>query len=413
MGKKKANGEGSISKRKDGRYMGRYTVDGKRKAVYGDSFEEARQKLNEVLNEIAKGVYIEPNKYSVEKWLRDWLELYALPTVKRSTYISYEGYVRLHLVPELGRIKLTSLKTEDLQRFFKKKAGTEEKKGLSPKTLRNIYNMLHAALEQATVDRKIIHNPILGVKLPKVKAKEMRVLTVEEQAALQEAVSCAEELHAYGITFAVSTGVRLGELLALCWKDVHEKERYIYIRRTLGRLQKVDEKGRVMKKEKGIPSTEIVVRSPKSELSMRKIPLFDELWNDLMAYKEKQNALKNALGSAYQDQGYIFATPLGTPNDPKVFQTLFKRLIETAGIEPANFHALRHTFATRALESGMDIKVLSAILGHAQASTTLNLYGHVLPDHKKVSMEKMRWNYMGCRSASGSPDNTPADVPQA
>lgn len=138
MGKKKANGEGSISKRKDSRYMGRYTVDGKRKAVYGDSFEEARRKLNEVLNEIAKGVYIEPNKYSVEKWLRDWLELYALPTVKRSTYISYEGYVRLHLVPELGRIKLTSLRTEDLQRFFKKKAGTEEKKGLSPKTLRNI-----------------------------------------------------------------------------------------------------------------------------------------------------------------------------------------------------------------------------------------------------------------------------------
>ena len=100
MGKKKANGEGSITKRKDGRYMGRYTVDGKRRTVYGDSFEEVRRKLNEILNEIAKGAYIEPNKYSVEKWLRVWLELYALPTVKRSTYISYEGYVRLHLVPE-------------------------------------------------------------------------------------------------------------------------------------------------------------------------------------------------------------------------------------------------------------------------------------------------------------------------
>ena len=81
MGKKKANGEGSITKRKDGRYMGRYTVESKRKAVYGDSFEEVRQKLNEILNEIAKGAYVEPNKYSVEKWLREWLELYALPTV--------------------------------------------------------------------------------------------------------------------------------------------------------------------------------------------------------------------------------------------------------------------------------------------------------------------------------------------
>ena len=216
----------------------------------------------------------------------------------------------------------------------------------------------------------------------------------------------------YGITFAVSTGVRLGELLALRWKDVNEKEHYIYVRRTLGRLQKVDEKGHLVKKEKGTPSTEIVVRSPKSELSMRKIPLFDELWDDLMAYKEKQNALKDALGSEYQDQGYIFATPLGHHNDPKVYQTLFKRIVAAAGIESANFHALRHTFATRALESGMDIKVLSALLGHAQASTTLNLYGHVLPDHKKISMEKMRGNYMSCSSISGSSDDTSADVPQ-
>ena len=203
----------------------------------------------------------------------------------------------------------------------------------------------------------------------------------------------------------------MGELLALRWKDVNEKEHYIYVRRTLGRLQKVDEKGHLVKKEKGTPSTEIVVRSPKSELSMRKIPLFDELWNDLMAYKEKQNALKDALGSEYQDQGYIFATPLGHHNDPKVYQTLFKRIVADAGIESANFHALRHTFATRALESGMDIKVLSALLGHAQASTTLNLYGHVLPDHKKISMEKMRGNYMSCSSISGSSDDTSA-MPQ-
>lgn len=221
-----------------------------KKAVYGDFFEEVRQKLNEILNEIAKGAYVEPNKYSVEKWLREWLELYALPTVKRSTYISYEGYVRIHLVPEIGQIKLTSLTTRDLQKFFKEKAGTEEKKGLAPKTLRNIYNMLHSALDQAVADHKILRNPTLNVKLPKVKSKEMRVLTVEEQVVLQEAVSRFDELHAYGITFAVSTGVRLGELLALRWKDVNEKEHYIYVRRTLGRLQKVDEKGHLVKKER-------------------------------------------------------------------------------------------------------------------------------------------------------------------
>ena len=115
--------------------------------------------------------------------------------------------------------------------------------------------------------------------------------------------------------------------------------------------------------------------------------------------KEKQNALKDALGAEYHEQDFIFATPLGTPNDPKVYQMLFKRVVADAGIEAANFHALRHTFATRALEEGMDIKVLSTILGHAQASTTLNLYAHALPDHKKDSMEKMRGHYRGYKEA--------------
>lgn len=165
MGKKKANGEGSICKRSDGRYMARYTVNGSRKAVY----EEVRQKLNEKLHEIAKGTYIEPGKDTVGKWMRDWLTIYALPTVKQSTYISYEGYVRLHLEPELGSIKLTSLTTEQIQLFFKKKAkGTKDKKGLSPKTLRNIYNMFNSVLEQAVTNNKLNRNPIRGVKLPSV-----------------------------------------------------------------------------------------------------------------------------------------------------------------------------------------------------------------------------------------------------
>lgn len=396
MSKKRANGEGSISKRKDGRYMGRYTLDNKRKSVYGNSFEEVRQKLNEILNDIAKGTYIEPSHYTVAKWLREWLELYALPTVKRSTYISYEGYVRIHIIPELGNIKLTALSLEDLQRFFNNKSrGTKKNPSLAPKTLRNIYNMLHAALDQAVVNRKLLRNPVLGVRLPKIPTKEMRVLEPTEQEALQKAVCQDENLHAFGITFAVNTGVRLGELLGLQWKDIDYGKHTIRIRRTLGWLQKVDEHGQVIKKGGDIPSTEIVVHSPKSRLSERTIPLFDELWDDLMVYKNQQDVLKTALGGTYHDQDYIFATLLGAPNDPKTYQTLFKRVVAAAGIAPTNFHALRHTFATRALESGMDIKVLSAILGHAQASKTLNLYAHALPDHRKDSMNKMSGHYCG------------------
>ena len=137
MGKKKANGEGSISKRTDGRYMGRYTVNGKRKAVYGTTHEEARQKLNEKLNQISKGTYIEPGKDTVASWLWEWLVTYAFPTVKQSTYVSYEGYVRIHLIPELGDVKLTALTREQLQRFFQQKiCWLQKEKGAGSKNIK-------------------------------------------------------------------------------------------------------------------------------------------------------------------------------------------------------------------------------------------------------------------------------------
>lgn len=390
MSKKKANGEGSITKRSDGRYMARYTANGKRHCIYGETHSEVREKLNQKLVEIARGEFIEPTKETVGKWMNEWLVTYALPSVKQSTYISYESYIRLHINPELGDIKLTALTLEQVQRFFNKKfAGEKGKKGLSPKSLKNIYNMFHEAINQAIVNQKMIRNPLLGVKLPKQQQAERRVLSADEQESLQTVTRMADELPAYGIIFALSTGVRLGELVALQWKDVNFNNHSIRVRRTAGRLKKVDENGHLVEKSEGTTATEIVIRTPKSLTSARIIPIFPELWADLMEYREKQNAVKDALGSDYHDGDYIFSTVDGRLYDPRTFEDLFKRKVALAKIEETNFHALRHTFATRALEAGMDIKVLSSILGHAQASTTLNLYGHALPDHKKVSMEKM------------------------
>lgn len=394
MSKKKANGEGSISKRSDGRYMARYTVDGKRKAIYGASHEEVRTKLNEILNEIAKGLYIAPQKDTVGMWLKEWLVTYALPTVKQSTYISYEGYVRIHLEPELGNTKLTALTTEQIQRFFNKKyRGYEGKKGLSPKTLKNMYNMFNATLEQAVINNRLIRNPLRGVKLPSVTKKEIDILSAEEQTQLQKAATASAEIPAFGVIFTLSTGVRLGELLGFQWGDINMKKHSIRVKRTVGRLQKVDEDGKLLSKESGTATTEIVIRSPKSITSQREIPLFDELWNGLMEYKDKQRELFDAFGVTFNDKTHIFCMPSGKVYDPRTYEDLFKRTLKAADLPGINFHALRHTFATRALEAGMDVKVLSTILGHAQASTTLNLYAHALPDHKRVSMEKMRSFY--------------------
>ncbi len=394
MSKKKANGEGSISKRSDGRYMARYTVNGKRRAIYGATHEEVRVKLNEVLNDIAKGTYIAPQKDTVGMWLKEWLVTYALPTVKQSTYVSYEGYVRIHLEPEFGNVKLTALTTEQIQRFFNKKyRGYQGKKGLSPKTLKNMYNMFNATLEQAVINNRLIRNPLRGVKLPSVTKKEIDILSAEEQALLQKAASCSAELPAFGVIFTLSTGVRLGELIGFQWGDINIKKHSIRVQRTVGRLQKVDEDGNLVTKESGKATTEIVIRSPKSITSQREIPLFDELWTGLMEYRSRQIEMFDAFGIDFNSSTHIFCMPTGKVYDPRTYEDLFKRTLKAADLPGINFHALRHTFATRALEAGMDIKVLSSILGHAQASTTLNLYAHALPDHKRDSMEKMRSFY--------------------
>ncbi len=395
MGKKKGNGEGSINKRKDGRYMGRYTVDGKRYAVYGDTFEETRAKLTEVLADIDKGTYLTPSNETLSCWAWEWLRTYALPTVKQSTYISYEGYARLHIDPAIGRYKLSTLKVEQFQKFFNQKnIQNNSENGLSEKSLRNLYNMLHICLDQAVVNGKLIRNPVVGVKLPPVPKHDMRILNKIEQAALQTAASESRTLTAFGIIFALSTGLRLGELLGLKWRDVDEANHTISIRQTVNRLHKVDENGHKVAKAPGVVTTEIVVQEPKTTASKRTIPLFDQVWNDLMIYKEKQKGLFLSMRLEVTPDTYVFASPAnGKVYEPHTFVDVFKKTLVEAGIEDIKFHALRHTFATRALEAGMDIKVLSSLLGHAQASTTLNFYAHALPDHKKDSMEKMSTFY--------------------
>ena len=394
MSKKKANGEGSICRRSDGRYMARYTANGKRMTIYGATHKEVRTKLNAILNDIAQNTYIEPKKDTVGMWLQEWLITYALPTVKQSTYISYEGYVRIHLVPKLGDTKLTALTTEQVQRFFNQKyRGCEGQKGLSPKTLKNMYNMFHATLEQAIINNRLIRNPLRGVKLPSVSKKELEILSTEAQSTLHGAAIASAEIPAFGIVFTLSTGVRLGELLGFQWGDINTKNHSIFVKRTVGRLQKVDEDGNLLAKNTGIPTTEIVIRSPKSNTSQREIPLFNELWEGLMNYRSKQQEMLDACGVPFNDSTHIFCMPSGKVYDPRTYEDLFKRILKAADLPNINFHALRHTFATRALEAGMDIKVLSSILGHAQASTTLNLYAHALPDHKRQSMEKMSFFY--------------------
>lgn len=402
MSKKSIN-DIKITKRADGRYMARYSNDvlDKPITVYGASESEVKGKLRQLEHDVKNGTYIKPHYLSVGEWLKTWLLKYAKIAIKQSTYISYDGYIRNHCVPLLGEIKLLSLTNGDLQHLF-----TEKSKKLAPKTLRNIYNMLHAALEQALVSRLIPFNPVLGVRLPKAEKQEMRVFSMDEQTALEKELVKSQTLSDFGITFALHTGVRLGELLAVQWGDLNHDKKTVTIRRSLARLNKVDENGNVLMNQDGVKTTEIVIQTPKTTNSIREIPLYAELWDALMEYKKKQQALQSKMAAisigGWKD-GFIFSQPSGKHHDPKAYVDHYKRLLRWAGVEEAKFHTLRHTFATRALEANMDIKVLSSLLGHADASTTLNKYGHALPDHKRASMEKMR-QYLNSQSLPQSDD---------
>ncbi len=397
MAKKRANGEGTIRQRTDGRWEGLYTINYKRKSVYGKTQDEVRKKLNKVLNDIDSGIYIENNNITFGAWLDEWLEIYAKPSVKLSTYGSYEGYIRNHIKPEIGKIKLSVLRADVLQKFINQKLINgrcdkvkdintnklvTKKGGLSEKTIKNMYNMIHSALKQAYRNGLVNQNVSELITLPKQKKNEMCVLSLNEQKALQTAVQ--DERLGIGIILSLFTGIRLGELLGLKFEDVDFENKTITIRRTLNRLKVFDNPDK---------KTDIVIGEPKTNKAKRVIPLQDFIIPLLKSHRARILMERMKASNLYKNDGFIMCNEFGKHLEPTIYQNFFKNMLRKAEIQETHFHTLRHTFATRALENGFDVKVLADILGHADASTTLNKYAHALPDHKKASMEKLSCLY--------------------
>lgn len=334
---------------------------------------------------MAQGMDVQGQNMLFSEWLKIWLREYAFPSVKLSTYGSYHTYIHKHIIPTFPKVSLKELRPDHLQKFLNHKLQSgrlDNGEGLSANTVRKINVMIGTALRQALHSNLVSRNVADMVKLPPIDQQEMRVLSMEEQHRLEEACLQSPDLAAMGVYLSVNTGMRLGEILGLTWDDVDLQNGIIYVRQTLNRLKVYDTIGEA----NAVARTVIEIGTPKSKHSKREIPLFEACRNNMLLYQSKQREAIQKLDGAYEDMGYVFATPLGRYMEPKTFQDLFKRQVAASGIADANFHALRHTFATRSLEAGMDILVLSRILGHAQPSTTLNKYGHALPDHKRSSM---------------------------
>ena len=320
------------------------------------------------------------SEITLEEWLDQWYELYVKPFVKKSTLASYECYINKHIKPTIGSIKLNDLNGIILQEFFNEKYKTgrlDKTGGLSSKTVLNIRQMLHAALKNALDNDLISKNYVEQVKLHKITTPETRVLTLDEQARLLNTLQEFPDEYSIGVLLCLSTGMRIGEMCALKWSCIDYNRKVIKIRQTLQRLPNFD--AHINGK------TIIVINTPKSEKSVRDIFVNDSLLEKLNDHKEY--ITKHYGCQCTADNQYVLTHQCNKPVEPRTMQDAFKRFLKRANIEDVNFHALRHTFATRALENGIDYKTLSSILGHANVSTTMNRYAHALDDTKKAAMD--------------------------
>lgn len=329
--KKRGQNEGTIRKRKDGRWEARAiigrTVDGKPKFkyIYRKTRAEVSAELSKVLAELAENSCINEINITFVGWLKTWLETYAKPSIKLSTYTSYETYIRGHIAPYFTNLKLKDLNPKILQDFLNTKltGGRLDNKegGLSDKTLKNLYNMIHASLKQAYMNELIKKNICDFIKVPKVSRKEMRVLTREEQKNL---ISVSRN-HRLGIVVILDlfTGMRLGEILALRWKDIDFEDKNICVKNTIKRLS--THLGESNK-------TQIILDTPKTENAYRDIPLIDEMIMELKEHKKLQSIEKKKYGSAYNDKNFLFCNELGEPYDQKTFKIYYNKILLECGL---------------------------------------------------------------------------------
>jgi len=361
MAKKRGNGEGSITKRRDGRYMARYTVHTtkgpKRRTVYGRTRKEAADKLSKALSDRVEGIVVDDENMTVGEYLDVWLKGSVRGSVRQSTYDPDASLVNNHLCPVLGRIRLKKLSASHVQGFYRDRLDH----GLSPSTVHKMHAILHKALSQALAWHMIQRNVTEVVRPPRPAPKEMRPLTPEGARRLLEA-ACGNRLEALYV-LAITTGMRQGELLALRWQDVDIDNGTVNVRRTLTRNGGSIEMG-----------------EPKTKKSRRSISLTRRAIDALQSHLESQLHEMEMLGARYEDRGLLFTTSTGGPINPSnLRQKNFARLLQEASLPHIRFHDLRHTCATLLLSKGTHPKFVQELLGHATVAITLDTYSHVMP----------------------------------
>jgi len=367
MTKKHGNGEGTIVQRGDERWVAALSLDdGKRKWLYGKTRAEVARKLAEVRRDRDKGLPIaHDERQTLATYLTSWLAM-VRPTVRESTWINYEHYVRLHLVPTLGKVVLARLTPQQVQRLYADKLAS----GKAPTSVNHLAGVLHHALDDAVRLNLIPRNVTELVDPPRVSEREMQVYPPEQARVFLEAAK-GHQLEAL-FTLWITTGMRQGETLALKWIDVDLSAGFVQVKQ--GRSRAI----------KGF-----VDANPKTKRGRRKIVLTPLAVEALREHRKRQLEERMKVADMWHDGGYVFTTPLGTPLDASGARKTYFKLIKQAGLPRIRPHDLRHSAATLLLVQGVPIKVVSEVLGHASVAITMDLYSHVLPDMQRDAAAAM------------------------
>ena len=373
MAKRRPSGDGMVRKREDGRWEGRIVVGHKSNGdsifryLSAGSQKELLAKLHRNIEEYRDVDLREESKMPLGEWLDRWLEEYAAPSVRPSTLEGYRGYVERNIKPRLGNKPVGKITVEDIRQLYRElqEHGRQEEHPqygykLAGSTIRRIHGVLHEALDAAAQENLIARNPTDGIILPRKKTAPKQVLNNAQLERFMTAIQEDKVWHDFFYT-ELTTGLRRGEICGLMWQDFDEKTGTLKILRSVN-----------------IPKAgELEIGETKTSQGRRTIRLPP---STVQRLKERK---KHAVSQ------WIFPEPLAPekPVRPSAAYYWMKRILREAGLPEIRFHDLRHTFATHALTSGVDAKTLSGILGHTNASFTLDTYTHTTGDMQKRAAE--------------------------
>ena len=367
MAGKRPDGDGLVRKRSDGRWEGRIIIGHKEnklpifKSVFANTQKELMPKLRQALEDYRDVDLTENSSITLDEWMDKWITEYAEPTLRQSTVYGYRSAINNHIRPALGDKQIRFITRKDIQKFYnslkRKKVNKKGKnKTLSDATIRGVHMLLHEIMDAAVSVNLIFKNPTEGAKIPKSNYAPKRILNEEQLEIFMKAILNEPMWHDFFYT-EITTGLRLGEICGLKWTDLDEETGKLKIQRSVSQTN-----------GGGLTIGETKTEKGKRTILLPKGTLY-------ILTERKKDAVTE----------WIFPSFIA-PEKPIAPSSAYQRLkviLKEAGLPDIRFHDLRHTFATHALTSGVDAKTLSGILGHTNASFTLDTYTHVTTDMQK------------------------------